>query len=103
MKDIALRVTTWLCLVVVAATATAFAASTENRLVPFGSFVTEKAEGFGLVRNSKAAPLFLDKNDYKGVLRAAGDLQADIKRVTGIKPRFSTDGAPAVSSSTRSI
>lgn len=59
-------------------------------LLPFASFVTEKAEGFALVRSGKAAPLFVDDNDHKGVIRAAGDLQADINRVTGAEPVLST-------------
>ena len=95
MRNITVRITTWLCLFVMTASGAALAAPAEDRLLPFGRFVTEKAEGFGLVRNGMAAPLFLDKNDYKGVLRAAGDLQADIARVTGIKPLLSTGSSPA--------
>jgi hypothetical protein len=39
-----------------------------------------------LVQNKHAAHIFLDETDYPGVLRAAADLQADIQRVTGVKP-----------------
>lgn len=52
-------------------------------------FVSSGA-GFALVASSKAAPLYVDANDYPGVLRAARDLQADIERVTGIQPRLET-------------
>jgi hypothetical protein len=46
------------------------------------------------VDRSFAAPLFTDAADWPGVLRAAGDLQADVERVTAIKPELST-GQPA--------
>ena len=48
-----------------------------------------------LVRSGKAAPLHVADNDWPGVLRAAGDLQADLARVTGIKPTLgpATPGA----------
>jgi hypothetical protein len=45
---------------------------------------------FPLVLNRRAAPICVDHADEPGVLRAAGDLQADIERVTGIKPEIST-------------
>ena len=59
--------------------------------------VSENAgpNSFPLVRNGNTATLFLDANDYAGVLRAAGDLQADIKRVTGTKPTLTTNLSPA--------
>ena len=59
--------------------------------------VSENAgpNNFPLVRNGNAAALFLDSNDYTGVLRAAGDLQADIERVTGSKPALATNLSPA--------
>ena len=46
---------------------------------------------FPLSRSGKAAPLFIDPSDFPGVLRAGRDLQADIERVTSIRPAFSTD------------
>lgn len=69
-------------------TGTAVAAPV-NHLLPFGSFVTEKAEkgSFALVRASSAAPIIVDAGDFKGVARAADDLQADVARVTGVKPQ----------------
>ncbi len=39
-----------------------------------------------LVENHVATPLLINNNDWPGVLRAAGDLSADIERVTDLKP-----------------
>jgi hypothetical protein len=43
---------------------------------------------FPLVSASAAASIFVDPADWPGVRRAAGDLQADIERVTGVRPEF---------------
>ncbi len=43
-------------------------------------------ETFPLVATGKAAPLWFDAADHKGVLRAVGALQADIAGVTGLTP-----------------
>ncbi len=43
---------------------------------------------FPLVVNKDASILWFDKNDHKGVVRAIGDLQLDIERVTDIKPEM---------------
>jgi hypothetical protein len=54
---------------------------------------------FALVAGDHAAPLWFDAADYAGVRRAIGDLQADVGRVTGVKPSTSSgqpDGAHAV-------
>jgi len=61
-----------------------------SKLLPFGRFVAEKTErgSFALVRGHAAAPIIVDSGDYKGVIRAAGDLQADVERVTGITPQL---------------
>jgi hypothetical protein len=56
---------------------------------------TEGQGGFALVSQKKAVTLVLDKSDWPGVLRAAGDLQADIQRVTGVKPALETKRVPA--------
>ena len=53
----------------------------------------------GLARAGAIAPLTASASDWPGVLRAAQDLQADMERVTGRKPAFSTGAvaaAPAV-------
>jgi len=41
---------------------------------------------FPIAQAKTCAPLYVDTADYTGVVRAAGDLQADIERVTGCKP-----------------
>ena len=41
---------------------------------------------FCIVEGKVAAPIWVDTNDHPGVLRAAGDLQADIARVTSVTP-----------------
>ena len=50
---------------------------------------------FPLVAGGKAAPIVVSSSDHAGVVRVAGDLQADIKRVTGVQPAVSSDEAPA--------
>src|SRR6187549_2952446 len=47
---------------------------------------------FPLVTETAAAPLFVASADWPGVIRAAGDLQADIQRVTGRRPEMKTGG-----------
>ena len=42
--------------------------------------------GFPIVQPGVAANLYVDSNDFAGVLRAANDLQADIARVAGLTP-----------------
>lgn len=43
-------------------------------------------QAFPIVSNHVAANILVDEADHKGVLRAANDLQADIERVTSVKP-----------------
>jgi hypothetical protein len=48
---------------------------------------SEAAPGaFCIAADKAAAKVFVDVDDYPGVLRAAKDLQADVARVTEIKP-----------------
>jgi hypothetical protein len=58
--------------------------------------VSDQAEpgSFPLVAGKLAAPFFLNSADWPGVLRAGADLQADVERVTGIKPTLAANGAP---------
>ena len=49
---------------------------------------TPTAGAFPLVQGTSAASLYVDASDWPGVIRAAGDLQADISRVTGLTPRL---------------
>jgi hypothetical protein len=41
---------------------------------------------FPLVTNARAATLIVDSADWPGVVRAVSDLQADVRRVTGVTP-----------------
>ncbi|BET67538.1 glycosyl hydrolase 115 family protein [Opitutales bacterium ASA1] len=43
-------------------------------------------DAFPLVAGGRAATLWYDESDFTGVIRAVGDLQADVERVTGRKP-----------------
>ncbi|HTL72446.1 MAG TPA: glycosyl hydrolase, partial [bacterium] len=46
-------------------------------------------DSFPLVQQNAAAVLCVDSSDWPGVIRAAGDLQADIRRVTDRTPALS--------------
>ncbi len=46
---------------------------------------------FQLAQNDKIATIFVDSQDWPGVIRAANDLQADINRVTGHSPTVTSD------------
>jgi len=50
---------------------------------------------FPLLQDKRTASICIDKSDYTGVLRAASDLQADIERVSGVKPGLTTNGIPS--------
>jgi len=43
---------------------------------------------FPIVQNKIAATMFVDTNDYPGVIRASGDLRLDVERVTGVAPNI---------------
>ena len=43
----------------------------------------ESPGSFPIVRQGVAAKIYVDANDFTGVVRAVGDLRADIARVTG--------------------
>jgi hypothetical protein len=47
---------------------------------------------FSLVDRGTAVPLWVDAQDWAGVRRAAGDLQADVARVSGVRPVVETVG-----------
>ncbi|WP_395103566.1 glycosyl hydrolase 115 family protein [Actinomadura sp. SCN-SB] len=49
---------------------------------------------FPLVAKGKAAPIVVSGQDHRGVVRVAGDLRADIERVTGVRPAVSTGAVP---------
>ncbi len=46
--------------------------------------------GAVIVESGRAAPIHVAAEDWPGVQRAARDLQADIERVSGVKPAFAT-------------
>ena len=52
------------------------------------------ADSFPLVTGKKAAALVVSGSDHPGVIRVAGDLQADIERVSGIRPALHIDEIP---------
>src|SRR5437870_2139394 len=55
----------------------------------------EKGAGrFALCAEGRAAPLHAGAEEYPGVLRALRDLQADLARVTKVRPALATGPAP---------
>jgi hypothetical protein len=88
---------------ITAALAAAFAGARAFGALGEKSFVEFQASlgSFPFVSEGKAAKLQVDAHDFAGVLRAAGDLQADVGRVTGITPEVSrnpgtTDASPVI-------
>ncbi len=49
-------------------------------------FVTFNPQDFVWIDKQKAAPILIDQNEDKGVLRAVNNLQNDAWKVTGVKP-----------------
>jgi Glycosyl hydrolase family 115/Gylcosyl hydrolase family 115 C-terminal domain len=47
---------------------------------------TVQPGSLAIVARGSASPVYVDSADYPGVIRAAGDLQSDIARVTGVTP-----------------
>ncbi len=47
---------------------------------------TQTPGSFTVARSQAAAPIYVDPSDHAGVIRAVGDLQADVERVTQAKP-----------------
>ena len=58
-------------------------------------YVEEKCSPgcFSVASGGSLATIFVDRNDYPGIARAAGDLQADIGRVVGQTPQLVDTGA----------
>jgi hypothetical protein len=56
---------------------------------PLAAFGQPAPGALVLVHGGRAANLFVDPADHAGVLRAAGDLQADIERVSSVRPALS--------------
>jgi hypothetical protein len=61
------------------------------------TIISEKSspDSFPLLQNKQVASICVDQSDYAGVLRAASDLQADIERVSGVKPELAANGVPS--------
>lgn len=51
---------------------------------------TGSSGAFPLATAEGVSPILYDENDWAGVVRAVGDLQLDIERVTGQKPQIGT-------------
>jgi hypothetical protein len=83
-----------LCLLVLPATA--FALGQEKYVES-----VHASNGFTIAQGESLATIYVDEKDHAGVVRAAGDLQADLDRVTGHTPAIIHDGdlaaAPGVS------
>ena len=87
--------------VLLALAASAIAAPTAGATVTGddGSYISFSATpgGFPLVADGTAAPIVVSSADRPGVVRVVDDLQADVERVTGVKPAVATDDVPAQS------
>jgi len=55
---------------------------------------TPESGAYALVEGKSVVPLLVDDADWPGVRRAAGDLQADFERVSGLKPVLAAKIAP---------
>src|SRR5262245_31195864 len=56
-------------------------------------YVSNVASGgsFTLAAGKTTATIYVDANDWPGVIRAAGDLQSDVRRVTDLTPTLVKD------------
>ena len=80
-----LLVSAWAWLAVLASLPALRAAVGEPAFVSF----SPAPGAFPMVQGGAAAPIWVAESDWPGVKRVAGDLQADIERVSGIKPTLS--------------
>ena len=57
------------------------------------SFVSEQSSrrSFPLFAKGTAASIFVNQNDWPGVVRVATDLQTEIKRVSGVVPALTQE------------
>ena len=74
-----------------------FAASVAGAVDTVGYVLHEKSlhDLFPLVESGQATPLVVSTDDWPGVVRAARDLQSDIRRVTDREPQLVTGDIPA--------
>ncbi|MBN2272741.1 MAG: glycosyhydrolase, partial [Bacteroidales bacterium] len=68
-----------------------------GQIIRNSSFVSTEqgTEYFTLCEPGYQAPVYMDTNDYPGVIRAAKDLITDIGRVTGTEPALKTGHLPS--------
>ena len=61
-----------------------------------GSYITTRpgAGRFPLAEPGRGAPLVVSSADFPGVVRVVGDLQGDLKSVTGVEPKVWKDAVP---------
>lgn len=87
-------------LVAVAGLAVPAAAHPPGSAAPItpGGYVAERPRpgSFPLAARGRAAPILVDAGDFAGVRRAAGDLRADVERVTGLAPEAGGRGREVV-------
>ncbi|MDA3927431.1 MAG: glycosyl hydrolase 115 family protein [Prolixibacteraceae bacterium] len=82
------------CLMCVLLNLPASAQQTSGLVSDVISNTAEKETDFPVVNIDKSAAIIrYDEADWKGVIRAIGDLQNDINSVTGVKPKLFTDEA----------
>jgi hypothetical protein len=89
MKNLTLNCTATrlgLALFIILSCAPAFGLTTST-------FVTPKSSkgSFPIVARGQAANIYVDANDWPGVIRVARDLQTDIKRISGLEAALSHD------------
>ena len=79
------------CALFLSPTASSFAQAFDSRAR--GSYLsTQKTRGaFTLSASGKSTPLYVSSQDYPAVIRVAKDLQADVRRVTGVQPALVVD------------
>src|SRR3954447_12931959 len=80
---------------VVALAAAVFVAAAPEAVADEFVSTAPVGHGFPLVANHRAAPIVVDSGDYPGVVRAVGDLQTDVERVSGVRPVVAPDAVPA--------
>ncbi|MBE1489963.1 glycosyl hydrolase 115 family protein [Plantactinospora soyae] len=77
------------------AASSAGASGPDDRSDPAGFISTRSKPGsLPLVERGRAATLVVSASDHPGVVRVVSDLQADIERVTEVRPTVSVDRVP---------
>jgi hypothetical protein len=87
-----------LCLLLLVLPATAFALGQEKYVE-----AERSPNAFTIAQGESLASIYVDEKDYAGVVRAAGDLRADLDRVTGHTPAIIHDSDLAAAQGTSII